>query len=257
MVKTIAPKASFTSDRESYYKFSNIAPEPFTDTNGNGVRDPGECFTDDQRQRYMGCRSGRRRPGRRERRDAVHVTVDLSAIYFRSRALFGWSTHTQTITSMTLLKNQPYATQTVTRTDHDMRMMRLRPDRRTGRRQCRSARRLRRDRSGVALMEFALCLPIVLCVGLYGIETANLALINLRVSQIALSLADNASRVGTMSTLNTQQLREVDLNDVLQARALQGTGINLTTNGRIILSSLENRKLPGDPAYSLAALHRH
>ena len=80
----------------------------------------------------------------------------------------------------------------------------------------------------------------MLGIGLYGIETANLALINLRVSQIALSLADNASRVGTMSTLNTVQLREVDLNDVLQATRLQGAGIKLTTFGRVTLSSLEN-----------------
>ena len=104
----------------------------------------------------------------------------------------------------------------------------------------RPLRSLARDRSGLAMLEFALALPIVVGLGAYGLEISNLALLNLRISQIALNLADNASRVGTFSTLSTQQLREVDMNDVLQAARYQGASINLTTNGRIILSSLEN-----------------
>ena len=98
---------------------------------------------------------------------------------------------------------------------------------------------LRRDRSGLAMLEFAFTLPLVLAAGLYGAETANLAMVNLRISQVALSLADNASRVG-VTPLATEQLREVDMNDVLQAARYQGTALNITTNGRIIVSSLEN-----------------
>ncbi len=108
-------------------------------------------------------------------------------------------------------------------------------------------RRLRRDRGGLALIEFAFTMPLVLAVGLYGIETANLALVNLRISQIALSLADNASRVGD-SSLSVQQLREVDVNDILQAARYQGSSINMTTQGRIILSSLENVQQSYDTA---------
>lgn len=100
--------------------------------------------------------------------------------------------------------------------------------------------RLRKARSGVAMLEFAFTAPIVIALGCYGAEMANLALVNMRVSQIALNLADNASRVGTYSSLTTQQLREVDINDVFQAARYQGKGINLTANGRITLSSLEN-----------------
>ncbi|MEG3147906.1 hypothetical protein U1839_24925 [Sphingomonas sp. RT2P30] len=102
-------------------------------------------------------------------------------------------------------------------------------------------RRLGRDQSGLALLEFAFGMPLVLGIGLYGVETANLALLNMKVSQITLNLADNASRVGASSSLATQQLREVDMNDVLQAARYQGAGIKLTTNGRIIVSSLENQ----------------
>lgn len=102
-----------------------------------------------------------------------------------------------------------------------------------------TGRRLARDKSGLALLEFAFSMPLVLMIGLYGIETANLALINLKVSQIALNLADNASRVGLLNNVNIEQLREVDMNDVLQAARNQGANIGLTTNGRIIVSSLE------------------
>lgn len=81
--------------------------------------------------------------------------------------------------------------------------------------------------------------PVLLALGMYGIDTANLALTNLKLNQIALNLADNASRVGVNSTLNVQQMREVDVNDILQGAKAQGASINLTTNGRITLSSLE------------------
>lgn len=104
----------------------------------------------------------------------------------------------------------------------------------------RTVKRLVHSRNGLALMEFALGLPLVLSLGLYGVETANLALANLRVSQIALTLADNASRVGMASTQNTVQIREVDMNDVLQAARIQGARINLSKYGRVIVSSLEN-----------------
>lgn len=103
----------------------------------------------------------------------------------------------------------------------------------------RFARRLRDDRGGLALLEFAFSLPIVLGVGLYGVETANLALANMRVSQAAINLADNASRVGNSNGLTVQQLREVDINDVLEQVRVQTKSWQLTTRGRITLSSLE------------------
>ena len=81
------------------------------------------------------------------------------------------------------------------------------------------------DRSGLATIEMAFSLPLIL---------------NLRVSQVALNLADNASRVGLMDSLSIVQLRESDLNDILEATQLQGDSVDLTTYGRIIISSLEN-----------------
>ena len=98
---------------------------------------------------------------------------------------------------------------------------------------------LRRDRSGIALIEFGYVMPVVLTLGMSGIEVANLAIVNLKVSQIALNLADNASRVGLSSALSQKQLREVDINDVLTAARLQGDAIDVVERGRIILSSLQ------------------
>ncbi len=102
------------------------------------------------------------------------------------------------------------------------------------------ANRLRRDASGQALLEFAFTLPLVLAIGGWGIELSNLALCNLRVSQYALNLADDASRVGQDASGGLNDLREADINDILQGVKLQGASINLTTRGRVILSSLEN-----------------
>jgi len=106
-------------------------------------------------------------------------------------------------------------------------------------RACRGLAGLRGCRSGAALIEFALALPVVLTLGLSGIEYASFGRAQLTVSQVALNLADNASRVGLTSTLAATQLRESDMNAVFTGARLQGAGINLTTYGRITLSSLE------------------
>jgi len=112
MVMKIAPGATFTSTRKSYDSFSEVAPEPFTDTNGNGVRDPGECFTDEN-----GNGTWDQDPGAAGQGGASAVTVyTMTATYprlFPVAGLFGWPT-TQTVSATTLLKNQPYATQTTT-----------------------------------------------------------------------------------------------------------------------------------------------
>lgn len=98
---------------------------------------------------------------------------------------------------------------------------------------------LRDDTMGVALTEFAVAFPVLLALGMYGIDTANFALTHLRLNQIALNLADNASRVGASSTLSAQQMREIDVEDVFQAAIKQGNSIGLQANSRVTLTSLE------------------
>lgn len=103
------------------------------------------------------------------------------------------------------------------------------------------ARRLRSDRSGLALLEFAFSAPIVLSIGMYGIEVSNLALMNMRTSQAALNIADNASRLGLTTSLNVQQLRESDIADLVSQVRQQTNGWGLTTRGRITITSLEEQ----------------
>lgn len=103
----------------------------------------------------------------------------------------------------------------------------------------RLARRLRRSTSGVAMVEFAIAMPFFLGVGMYGIETANLAQTNMRVAQLAIHLADNASRIGDTSTLENRKVYESDINDVFLGSNLQAGRLNFYSHGRAVISSLE------------------
>lgn len=109
----------------------------------------------------------------------------------------------------------------------------------------RMARKLRHDVSGLALAEFGYSLPLLLGLGGYGLELANLANTNMRVSQAANALADNASRVGLESALAKTQLRESDINDSLIGVTRQSGTMDIGTNGRVILSSLEQNASGG------------
>lgn len=91
----------------------------------------------------------------------------------------------------------------------------------------RLLRRLR-DTSGVAMTEFALGAPFLLMAGLWGAESANYALVNMKMSQLAIQLADNASRVGDTSTLQNRKIYESDINDVLYGAQLQAASMTST-----------------------------
>lgn len=92
--------------------------------------------------------------------------------------------------------------------------------------------RLLDDTSGLALVEFALSLPVLMSMGLGGVELANYALAVERVNQIAMTAADNAARV-------RDSIDEVNVNEVMTGAKFVGEKINFATRGRIILSSLE------------------
>ncbi|WP_404370247.1 TadE/TadG family type IV pilus assembly protein [Sphingomonas sp. MMS24-J45] len=109
IARQVAPSATFVASRKSYDSFAEVAPEPFTDTNGNGIRDAGECYTDMNNNGQWDSD-----PGITGQGGASAVTLYTMTMTYRRlfpvAGLFGWST-TQTIRASTLMKNQPYATQ--------------------------------------------------------------------------------------------------------------------------------------------------
>lgn len=100
------------STRKSYQEFNDIAPEPFTDSNNNGFRDPGECFDD-----INGNGTWDADPGATGQGGAGAVTLYTITItyppMFPVVKMLGWGDRT-TISASTILKNQPYATQATT-----------------------------------------------------------------------------------------------------------------------------------------------
>jgi len=104
--------ATWCSTRESYDSFTEVAPEPFTDANHNGVYDKGECFTDENGNGVWDADPGVSGQGGASAVTVYKMTITYPRL-FPVAGLLGWS-KMQTISATTLLKNQPYATQTTT-----------------------------------------------------------------------------------------------------------------------------------------------
>ena len=111
----------------------------------------------------------------------------------------------------------------------------------------RTARLVRfaRDDKAVVLIETAFTMPLLVFLGFGGLEIANLTLANTRISQVALSAADNASRIAYGSDLSLPRVREVDINEVFAGVEEQSRGLDFKAHGRIILSSLERNSSGG------------
>ena len=97
----------------------------------------------------------------------------------------------------------------------------------------------RSDHRGIALIEFALAFPLLLTLGMGGLEYSQYALAMHKVSQSANAMADNLSRVGMKSALSTTQIREVDIIDSFRGMERQAGDLKVGLRGRVIVSSLE------------------
>jgi Flp pilus assembly pilin Flp len=98
--------------------------------------------------------------------------------------------------------------------------------------------RLKSDRSGIAMVEFALALPLLSAISVGGMELTNYSAAKMRASQISLMVADNAGRVRVA-------IDETDIDEVMIGARIEGDVMNLGANGRVILSSLEHNGLSG------------
>ncbi|GAB4479633.1 MAG: hypothetical protein OHK0018_11000 [Erythrobacter tepidarius] len=105
--------------------------------------------------------------------------------------------------------------------------------------------RLKRDTSGVAFVEFAFTAPIVLTMGMLGTETAYFVITHMQVSQVAMQVADNASRVGEQDVLTARKVYESDINESLIGAEKLGESFGLFERGRVIISSLQRNAVGG------------
>lgn len=118
----------------------------------------------------------------------------------------------------------------------------------------RVLRRLRANQSGIALVEFAYATPVLLLLITGGAELANYSITSMRLSALALQVADNASRIGEGDPMAAKKISEAQINDLMLGALAQGGNLNVNgtysekqSNGssvnknkaRIIISSLE------------------
>jgi hypothetical protein len=117
----------------------------------------------------------------------------------------------------------------------------------------RSLKQLRGNESGVALIEFGLALPIMMTMLVSGAEITNYSVANTQVSQLALQVADNASRIGEGLPLNKKDITETQINDLLIGAGIHAGRLDIygtyqewdhgvATNkprGRVIITSSE------------------
>lgn len=105
-------------------------------------------------------------------------------------------------------------------------------------------KKMRDSQEAVALIEFAYMVPILMILGMGGVEIVNIAMVNTRLSQMAIALSDNASRVKA-NVGGAITIREADINDVFYAVETTGQTIAFKRHGRAILSSLETNASGG------------
>ncbi len=108
-VHALVPRATHVSSRASYFNFGSVRPERFVDGNGNNVRDAGECFDDINNNSRWDADPGVANQGGASdvTRYRIRVTYPRP---FPMAQLLGWDADA-TMAAETLVKNQPYATQ--------------------------------------------------------------------------------------------------------------------------------------------------
>ena len=187
---------------------------------------PGDCFQDVNGNGSYDLDRGRGGMGGAE--DVVRFQVRM--IYprlFPVGRFFGWSDDVEIVQKHRAA--QPALCRPQHRNPGDDMLSRARPSLARAR---GFAARLRGCDGGLAFIEFAMSLPVLVTLGLCGLETANLAMAHLRVSNIAMLTADNASRV-------RDSIDEANVIELLTGAKMTGDSIEFRQNGRIILSSVE------------------
>lgn len=107
-VRDVWPRADVLIERQSYAGFrERNQPEKFTDINGDGKYDKGECFEDANGNGTFDRNRGRRGNGSAEDVVLLTATIKMDRV-FPGWELFGQSQVAEIVATMTL-RNQPYA----------------------------------------------------------------------------------------------------------------------------------------------------
>ena len=114
----------------------------------------------------------------------------------------------------------------------------------------RQLRALRRDRRGVAFIEFALILPIFIGVTVGGVEVANLMLVNMRVQRLATQMANIVAQRGA----SQRPLSEDQVYDVLAAMDVAAQPMNIRRDGRVVLSAVLGEDTNADNAADVSRI---
>lgn len=110
MVQTIAPGATVTVVRDSYYDFADIGrPELWNDENGNGTCDNGENYTDENASGNWEADVGS--SGNGSASDVVIFNVTVTYDRFFPVPFFPGDTSTRSMESTVVKKNQPFTLQ--------------------------------------------------------------------------------------------------------------------------------------------------
>jgi hypothetical protein len=128
---------------------------------------------------------------------------------------------------------------------------------------------LRKDSSGLALVEFSLSLPFFMGLSVAGFETAYYSYVQMRLNQITINTADAAARMGEGANTDDKTIDEQQINDVFAGTIREGESIllggeheyidpgtgdvDLRGNALIILSSVEPHPgfNPANPKYRI------
>ncbi|KPF55420.1 MULTISPECIES: TadE/TadG family type IV pilus assembly protein [unclassified Novosphingobium] len=111
-IQHVVPWATVSFSRRNYTDFTNVGqPEVFTDSNKNGQYDQGECFNDANGNGVWDADMGKTGLGGANDVVLYTVTVNYTALFGFS-SMLGLPTN-MTASASTILRNQPFATQTV------------------------------------------------------------------------------------------------------------------------------------------------
>ena len=115
--------------------------------------------------------------------------------------------------------------------------------------------RLKRNQSGLAMVELAVSLPFFIGLTVGGIEIANYAALKMQLNQITLHTADGAARIGSATPNGHKTISEAQIKDIFEGAKREGARIAIAEthsyvdpatgvqsnrgNARIILSSFE------------------